>query len=112
MTASRLVNPARIRPNTKIADLEDIVEANTERCLEGEDVQIETVHCSVNVPSDTDDHRAPLPSLAQSVHFDFPRRDLPLTHRIEIVGSVKAFALSQLAVHHPGDMPPQYNVVA
>lgn len=53
-----------------------------------------------------------LPYLAQFVYFDFPRRDLPLTHRIEIVGSVQAFALSQLIAHRPGDMPPQYNVVA
>ena len=59
MTASRLIDPARIRPDTKIPDLEEIVEANTERWLEGEDVLIETVHCSVNVTRDTDDHRAP-----------------------------------------------------
>src|SRR5271165_2534495 len=47
--ASRFVDPARIRPDTKIAHVQHVVEANTQRCFEGEDVLIETIHCSVNI---------------------------------------------------------------
>src|SRR6185437_6443907 len=58
MLASRLVDPAWIRPHSKIAHVQHIVEANTQRCFEGEDVLIEMVHCAVNITCDTDEHRA------------------------------------------------------
>jgi hypothetical protein len=42
--ARRLVDPARIGPDAEITDVQHIVEANSERCLEGEHVLIKTVH--------------------------------------------------------------------
>jgi hypothetical protein len=58
MMARRLVDPIRIGPDTEIANVQHIVEANSKRCLEREHVLIETVHCSVNVARRTDKHRA------------------------------------------------------
>jgi hypothetical protein len=58
MMASSLVDPTWIRPHTKIPDVQHIVEANTQRCFERENVLIETVHCSVNITCGTNEHCA------------------------------------------------------
>lgn len=52
----RPVDPTRIRPDPEVADLQDVVEANPEDPLEGEDVLVEAVHGSVNVARRADEH--------------------------------------------------------
>ena len=56
MTASRAIDHRRIGPDTKVADVENPVEAQRERGLEGGYVGVHSVERTVNVAGSTDDH--------------------------------------------------------
>src|SRR5450631_3320668 len=49
--------------------------------------------------------------LAQAVRSDFPYRDLPLVHSIEITGSVQMLALLPISQYRPRDVSAQHNVI-
>src|SRR5450631_1402183 len=75
MMARRLIEPPRIGPYIKIANVQHMIEANSRRRLECEQVLIATVPCSVNRAGSADEHQAPSVTL---------RRRCALISRVEI----------------------------
>jgi hypothetical protein len=57
MIARRLVDPARIRPNTEVTDMQDVVKPDIKDLLECEHVLVKAVEGSMNIASSTDDHK-------------------------------------------------------
>jgi len=57
MIARRLVGPARVRPNTEVTDMQDVVKTDAKDRLECEHVLVEAVERSVNISSSTDEHK-------------------------------------------------------
>ena len=57
MLAGGLVHPLRVRPDSEVADVKDVIEACAELTLEGEHVGVEPIQGAMDVAGGTDEHR-------------------------------------------------------
>lgn len=57
MVARGLVDAPGVRPDPEVANVQDVIEAHAEVRLEREDVEVEPIDGSVDVPSGAEDHR-------------------------------------------------------
>jgi hypothetical protein len=89
------VDAVWIGPNTEVADMQYLVEANPKRCLEHQHVLIKTGHCAVNVTGRADEHDF-RPDLAQVVRFDFWRRGLSVWDKTDLGAGVVSARIARI----------------